>query len=112
MRCFPLLIFLTGWALVAIIAAIDLDAGETKAAWQVEWEKVVKAAKKEGQVTVYVHSTYAPVLESGAFQKAFPDIQLVLVSGVELQLERRFYGGTQSWKIFGGCFHGGRFAQL
>jgi len=104
MRCFPLLIFLTGWALVAIIAAIDLDAGETKAAWQVEWEKVVKAAKKEGQVTVYVHSTYAPALESGAFQKAFPDIQLVLVSGVELQLERRFMAERRAGKSLADVF--------
>jgi len=104
MRCFPLLIFLTGWALVAIIAAIDLDAGETKAAWQVEWEKVVKAAKKEGQVTVYVHSTYAPALESGAFQEAFPDIQLVLVSGVELQLERRFMAERRAGKSLADVF--------
>jgi iron(III) transport system substrate-binding protein len=104
MRCFALLILLTGWALVAIIAAIDLDAGEAKAAWQVEWEKVLKGAKKEGQVTVYVHSTYAPALESGAFQKAFPDIKLVLVSGVELQLERRFMAERRAGKSLADVF--------
>jgi len=50
--------------------------------WQQEWERTVEAARKEGQVTVYVHSTYAPVLASGAFEKAFPDIKLSVVSGV------------------------------
>jgi ABC-type glycerol-3-phosphate transport system substrate-binding protein len=98
------LTLLTGWALVAIIAATDLDAGETKAAWQAEWEKIVQAAKKEGQVTVYVHSTYAPALESGAFQKAFPDIKLVLVSGVELQLERRFMAERRAGKSLADVF--------
>jgi iron(III) transport system substrate-binding protein len=98
------LTLLTGWALVAIIAATDLDAGETKAAWQAKWEKIVQAAKKEGQVTVYVHSTYAPALESGAFQKAFPDIKLVLVSGVELQLERRFMAERRAGKSLADVF--------
>jgi iron(III) transport system substrate-binding protein len=103
-RCFALLILLTGWALVAIIAATDLHAGEAKTLWQVEWEKIVQAAKKEGQVTVYVHSTYAPALESGAFQKAFPDIKLVLVSGVELQLERRFMAERRAGKSLADVF--------
>jgi hypothetical protein len=68
-------------------------------------------SEKEGQVTVYVHSTYAPALESGAFQKAFPEIKLVTVSGVELQLERRFTA-ERGGKIPGGCFHGRRSSQL
>jgi iron(III) transport system substrate-binding protein len=72
--------------------------------WQVEWEKTLQAAKKEGQVTVYVHSTYAPVLESGAFQKAFPEIKLVWVSGVELQLERRFMAERRAGKNLADVF--------
>jgi hypothetical protein len=92
-------------ALIApIVVASDLRAVETKASWQVEWEKVVQAAKKEGQVTVYVHSTYAPALESGAFQKAFPEIKLVSVSGVELQLERRFMAERRAEKYLADVF--------
>jgi hypothetical protein len=82
---------------------VDLRAGEIIPTWRVEWEKAGEAAKKEGQVTVYVHSTYAPALESGAFQKAFPEIKLVTVSGVELQLERRFTadgGQGNTWRMF------------
>src|ERR687891_1264397 len=73
--------------LLSINAAV---AAETKSAWQQQWEQIIQSAKKEGQVTVYVHSTYAPVLTSGAFEKAFPDIKLTVVSGVENDLERRF----------------------
>lgn len=54
------------------------NAAESKPAWQVEWEKTVEAAKKEGQVTVYI-SGYDAVL--GDFQKEFPDIKVVAVTG-------------------------------
>ena len=83
-----------------LMAAVPhaVRAAETKPSWQLHWEKTLQAAKKEGQVTVYVHSTYAPALESGAFQKAFPEIKLVSVSGVELQLERRFMAERRAGK--------------
>ena len=100
----PILI-LNLWALVVpLIVVTGLRAGEAKTAWQAEWEKIVRAAKKEGQVTVYVHSTYAPALESGAFQKMFPGIKLVLVSGVELQLERRFMAERRAGKSLADVF--------
>jgi len=89
--------------LVAIVAP-DARAAETKTSWQQQWEKTVQWAKKEGQVTVYVHSTYAPALESGAFQKAFPEIKLVSVSGVELQLERRFMAERRAGKNLADVF--------
>ncbi|MSP38470.1 MAG: hypothetical protein EXR70_08275 [Deltaproteobacteria bacterium] len=76
--------------LIAIIIGIpQTHAGEARPAWQQEWEKIVQGAKAEGQVTVYVHSTYVPVLSSGAFEKAFPGVKLTIVSGVENDLERR-----------------------
>jgi iron(III) transport system substrate-binding protein len=78
-----------------IVAAADKSS---------EWERTVLAAKKEGQVTVYVHSTYAPALESGAFQKAFPDIKPVAVSGVELDLERRFMAERRAGKYLADVF--------
>jgi iron(III) transport system substrate-binding protein len=51
-----------------------------------------------------VHSTYTPALESGAFQKAFPEIKLVSVSGVELQLERRFMAERRAGKNLADVF--------
>jgi iron(III) transport system substrate-binding protein len=77
---------------------------ETKPTWQQQWEQIVQGAKKEGQVTVYVHSTYAPVLTSGAFEKAFPDIRLMVVSGVENDLERRFTAERRAGKYLADVF--------
>lgn len=66
--------------LLCALLVVRADAAETKPGWQQQWEKIVQGAKKEGQVTVYVHSTYAPVLASGAFEKTFPDVKLTVVS--------------------------------
>ncbi len=74
------------------------SAARAAEGWQQEWERTVQAAKKEGLVTVYVHSTYAPVLATGAFEKAFPDIKLSVVSGVENDLERRFSAERRAGK--------------
>ena len=48
-----------------------VTAAETKPGWQVEWEKTVEAATKEGQVTVYIGGWVA-VIDAGVFQKAYP----------------------------------------
>src|SRR5262244_1495812 len=82
----------------------NVDAAETKPGWQQQWEQIVREAKKEGQVTVYVHSTYAPALNSGAFEKAFPEIKLVVVSGVENDLERRFTAERRAGKYLADVF--------
>ena len=47
-------------------------AAEVKPAWQAEWEKILAAAKKEGQVTVYI-SGYEEVLPE--FEKEYPEIK-------------------------------------
>src|SRR5262245_8643219 len=58
------------------------------AAWQEEWQATVQAAKREGQVTVYI-SGYGATLEAGHFQKDFPEIKLVVVTGQSGQLGPR-----------------------
>jgi ABC-type Fe3+ transport system substrate-binding protein len=54
-------------------------AAESRTTWQVEWEKTLKAAEAEGEVTVYVVDY--PRLTVGQFQKAYPKIKLNLVDG-------------------------------
>ena len=78
---------LTAGFIVVMLSAIASHGGEARPGWQQEWDKTVQAAKAEGQVTIYVHSAYAPVLTSGAFEKAFPAIKLSIVSGVENDLD-------------------------
>ena len=43
------------------------------------WEKTVEAAKREGEVHVYIGG-WGPVLDEGVFQKRFPEIKLVGVA--------------------------------
>ena len=95
------------WIIGSFLAAwfiAGADAAETRPAWQEQWEQIVQGAKKEGQVTVYVHSTYAPALTSGEFEKAFPDIKLVVVSGIENDLERRFIAERRAGKYLADVF--------
>ncbi|HXV79628.1 MAG TPA: extracellular solute-binding protein [Candidatus Binatia bacterium] len=61
-------------------------AADSKTGWQHEWEKVVEAAKKEGQVTIYI-SGYDAILPD--FQKAFPGIKVVAVTGRGSQIGQR-----------------------
>jgi len=91
-------------SILCVLLITGADAAETKPIWQQQWEKNLQGAKKEGQVTVYVHSTYAPVLASGAFEKAFPDIKLTVVSGVENDLERRFTAERRAEKYLADVF--------
>ena len=95
--------WIIGGLLFALLV-VRADTAETKPGWQQQWEKIVQSAKKEGQVTVYVHSTYAPVLTSGAFEKAFPYIKLTIVSGVENDLERRFTAERRAEKYLADVF--------
>ena len=64
-----------------------------KPAWQVNWEKTVAGAKKEGRVNVYIDYGAAPVLDAGVFQRAYPGIKVVAVaqrrSEVRITAERR-----------------------
>ncbi|HEX9454036.1 MAG TPA: extracellular solute-binding protein [Candidatus Binatia bacterium] len=92
---------------IALLLAIGIrlaNAGESRQAWQQEWEKTLQGAKTEGQVTVYVHSTYGPVLASGAFERAFPGIKLTVVSGIENDLERRFTAERRAGKNLADVF--------
>src|SRR2546423_11395211 len=75
-----------GLVLVLLSSASVSFAAQTKPAWQQEWEKVLEAAKKEGQVTVYI-SGYEAVLPY--FEKEFPEIKLTAVTARGNQLGQR-----------------------
>ena len=70
-RVLPILSLLFVWG--------PVTAGEGKPGWQSEWEKTLQAAKREGQVTMYVATVYEQVFQE--FQKKYPEITVVFVSG-------------------------------
>lgn len=97
--------------LVTLILAVaaaslnnSLQAAESKAARQGEWEKVLAAAKKEGQVSVYI-SGYEEVLPD--FEKEFPDIKVVSVPGRGSQLAQRLIAERRGDKFLADVFSAG-----
>ena len=61
---------------MAYIAA----AAEARVAGEIEWAKIVDAAKREGQLTIYGTRGYQLIVEEGVFQKSFPGIKVVTFS--------------------------------
>jgi ABC-type Fe3+ transport system substrate-binding protein len=71
-------------------------AAQPKPAWQVEWEKTLEAAKKEGQVVVYI-SGYEAILPD--FEKEFPEIKVIAVTGRGNQLGPRLLAERRAEKF-------------
>lgn len=62
-----------------IFKGMTLEAAEPKQSWQVEWEKTVDGARKEGQINIYPAFNQASIIDAGVFQKRFPEIKVVQV---------------------------------
>ena len=63
-----------------------------------EWEKTVEAAKKEGQLTLY-HWGTPLMLDAGAFQKAYPEIKVTIVSAMGNDLMQRILAERRGEKF-------------
>ena len=66
-------------ALQLLVGTTHAYAAEAKSSWQLEWDKLVKAAEGEGEVNVYVVDY--PRFAVSQFQKAFPKIKLNMIDG-------------------------------
>ena len=64
-------------------------AAQEKSSWQVEWNKTLAAARKEGQVNVYIYNSAVAVIDAGVFQKRFPGIKVVAVPGRGVESQQR-----------------------
>jgi iron(III) transport system substrate-binding protein len=63
------------------IAFGSIVAAEPTASWQQQWDATVKAARKEGTVSIYFWQGGNLEKAIQAFQKKYPDIQLSSVAG-------------------------------
>lgn len=92
-------------ALITICCAIAF-AGQSSAQsnWKSEWEKTLAAAKKEGQVTVYIYR-YEPVIQD--FKKEYPDIKVVSVTGRGNELTHRIMAERRAGKYIPDVYSGG-----
>jgi iron(III) transport system substrate-binding protein len=71
-----------------------------------DWEKAVQAAEREGQVVVYI-AGYEAVIEAGVFQKAYPKIKVVTVTGSGTQLAPRIANERRAGKYLADVYNGG-----
>ena len=100
--CFELRTMIVTVLALLALATIDPSprtavAAEAKQSpWQFEWEKTLEAAKKEGQVTVYI-SGYEAVLPE--FEKEYPEIKLVAVTARGAQLGQRLLSERRGEKF-------------
>ena len=82
--------------ILILLCSVQAIAAQAKPAWQQEWERTIEAAKKEGQVVVYI-SGYDAVLAD--FEKEFPEIKVTAVTGRGNQLGPRLLAERRAEKF-------------
>ena len=102
-RFFICLIF----ALISVLA-FDAPSGrsvfaQSKATWQTEWDKTTKAAEAEAQVVVYTGDTFDSILLE-VFQKRYPKIKVVTVTGRGFELGQRILSERRAGKYIPDVF--------
>ena len=85
------------FVLFVVVETLAASAAENPT-WQVEWERTLAAAKKEGRINIYHWGpTYS--LDAGVFQKRYPDIKVVIVSGRGPQTQHRILAERRAKKF-------------
>ncbi len=91
------LIGLILFSIAAQLSAAQLD-------WKTDWEQTVAAAKKEGQVTVYIYR-YERLLQE--FKREFPGINVVSVTGRGNELTTRIMSERRAGRFIPDVYSGG-----
>lgn len=91
---------------IALFAALWIVFLPWIAYGQSDWERVVRAAEKEGQVTLYI-AGYDALISAGAFQKAYPKIRVTSVTGSGSQLAPRIAAERRAGKYLADVYGGG-----
>lgn len=87
-------------AVLLLAAALGTSfSAETQEAWQVEWEKTVKAAEQEGELRIYSLSEVSEVFLNSGFQKRFPKIKVSAVSARGGELVSRIMAERRAGKF-------------
>jgi len=82
-------------------------AAESKPAWQVDWEKIVAAARKEGEVRLWGDQEITHPDIVAAFTKEYPFIKPVTVSGRVGELMPRIIAERRAGKYLADLYSGG-----
>jgi ABC-type Fe3+ transport system substrate-binding protein len=93
--------------LAALFSRLGEAQGAEKAAWQLDWEKTIHAAKQEGQLQIYAAlGPYHPQIFA-EFQKDYPQIKLELVHGNSSRMSPRLLAERRAGKFLADIYMGG-----
>ena len=84
---------------------------EARPAWQLDWEKTVKAAEDEGALVIYMTQAFEPVFRE-AFQKKYPKIKVTTATGRGPELSQRIMGERRAEKFAVDLYISGNISPL
>lgn len=90
-----------------LLLASRATAAQAKPVWQVEWEKILESAKKEGEVRLWGEQEITHQDIIAAFNKEFPFIKAVTVSGRVGDLMPRIIAERRAGKFLADIYSGG-----
>ena len=91
----------------ACFSALPTDAAESKAGRQAEWEKIVAAAKKEGEIRLWGEQEITHPEIIAGFSKEYPFVKPVTVSGRVGDLMPRIIAERRAGKYLADLYSGG-----
>jgi iron(III) transport system substrate-binding protein len=89
-------------AILSVFASAALNAAQTD--WKKDWEQTLAAAKKEGQVNIYIYR-YEGLLQD--FKREFPGINVVSVTGRGNEMTARIMAERRAGKYIADVYSGG-----
>ena len=92
------------FAVVMLLAATATGSSAAEPDWKREWERTLAAAKKEGQVNIYIYR-YERLLQD--FKKEYPGINVVSVTGRGTELTARLMAERRAGKYIADVYSGG-----
>jgi iron(III) transport system substrate-binding protein len=98
-----LALFAVLWAFGSAVGQSNLSAG-AQSDWSREWERTLQAAKKEGQVAVYIYR-YERLLD--AFKHEYPEIKVVSVTGTGREMATRILTERRAERYLADVFSSG-----
>jgi iron(III) transport system substrate-binding protein len=74
---------------LCLVVCLLVPSAQVRADWKQDWEKIVAAAEKEGEVVLYGQGRVGVSDAIREFQKAYPKIRLNFVSGQGSELAKK-----------------------
>jgi len=105
------LAFYTLLSCLEVLSVGSIVAAEAKPAWQLDWEKTIKAAEEEGTVTIYMTQAFEPVFRD-IFQKKFPRIKVTSATGRGPELSQRVMSERRADKFAVDLYISGNISPL